>query len=390
MGSAGSDVVGVDWRVPLDEARRRVGAGHARAGQPRPRACAWRPGPSSRRPPGPSSPAPRTAPAPATSSTSGTASCPRRTPASCPPSSNWCTARPGQHDDRRAPHGTRHARQHGRDRTLLHTHPPRPAADTRAAGRAGGALRRHRRRVAAGRPHRGAGRRGARRARGSGRPAATSCRSAPSTPTPSSRRPPPRLAAAGRRARSSASSSHPTARPSARRSTSTAPPPRSATRPSCPSPPWFAEPSLVALLAARVKDALGTVTGRTKVIFTAHSLPERIRETGDTYPEQLAESARLVAEAAGLDGLARGVAERGAHARAVARTRRARRRAPAGRGRAGRRGRRLPDRLRGRPPRGALRPRRRAGRRSPRRAAWPTRAPPRSTTTPPSSPRWPT
>ena len=43
------------------------------------------------------------------------------------------------------------------------------------------------------------------------------------------------------------------------------------------------------------------VTGRTKVIFTAHSLPERIRETGDTYPEQLAESARLVATAAGLD-----------------------------------------------------------------------------------------
>jgi ferrochelatase len=37
------------------------------------------------------------------------------------------------------------------------------------------------------------------------------------------------------------------------------------------------------------------------VIFTAHSLPERIRETGDTYPEQLTESARLVATAAGLD-----------------------------------------------------------------------------------------
>jgi ferrochelatase len=36
------------------------------------------------------------------------------------------------------------------------------------------------------------------------------------------------------------------------------------------------------------------------VIFTAHSLPERIVESGDTYPEQLAESARLVAEAAGL------------------------------------------------------------------------------------------
>ena len=37
------------------------------------------------------------------------------------------------------------------------------------------------------------------------------------------------------------------------------------------------------------------------MLFTAHSLPERIRDAGDTYPEQLAESARLVATAAGLD-----------------------------------------------------------------------------------------
>jgi len=71
--------------------------------------------------------------------------------------------------------------------------------------------------------------------------------------------------------------------------------------PFVPVGPWYAQPSLVELLAARVQDARRAVTGRTKVIFTAHSLPERIRETGDTYPEQLAESARLVATAAGLD-----------------------------------------------------------------------------------------
>jgi ferrochelatase len=65
--------------------------------------------------------------------------------------------------------------------------------------------------------------------------------------------------------------------------------------------PWYAEPALVELLAARVTTALGTVTGRRRVIFTAHSLPERIRQTGDTYPEQLADSARLVGTAAGLD-----------------------------------------------------------------------------------------
>jgi ferrochelatase len=65
--------------------------------------------------------------------------------------------------------------------------------------------------------------------------------------------------------------------------------------------PWYAEPAFVALLAARVTAALGTLPGRRRVIFTAHSLPERIRQSGDTYPQQLAESARLVAEAAGLE-----------------------------------------------------------------------------------------
>ncbi len=39
MGSAGSDVVGVDWRVPLDEARRRVGEGHAVQGNLDPALC---------------------------------------------------------------------------------------------------------------------------------------------------------------------------------------------------------------------------------------------------------------------------------------------------------------------------------------------------------------
>ncbi|HUO49228.1 MAG TPA: uroporphyrinogen decarboxylase [Acidimicrobiales bacterium] len=39
MASAGAEVVGVDWRIPLDEARRRVGPGHALQGNLDPVAC---------------------------------------------------------------------------------------------------------------------------------------------------------------------------------------------------------------------------------------------------------------------------------------------------------------------------------------------------------------
>jgi ferrochelatase len=65
---------------------------------------------------------------------------------------------------------------------------------------------------------------------------------------------------------------------------------------------WYKQPALIDLLASRVTAALGTTNGRKHVIFTAHSLPERIRDSGDTYPEQVAESASLVARRAGLDG----------------------------------------------------------------------------------------
>ena len=41
----------------------------------------------------------------------------------------------------------------------------------------------------------------------------------------------------------------------------------------------------------------------TRTVFTAHSLPERVL-AGDPYPDQLFESARLVATAAGLGEVA--------------------------------------------------------------------------------------
>jgi ferrochelatase len=68
-------------------------------------------------------------------------------------------------------------------------------------------------------------------------------------------------------------------------------------------PPWYAEPDFVTLMATRVSEALaaaGIDPTRCPVIFTAHSLPERVRDMGDTYPDQLEESARLVAAVAGI------------------------------------------------------------------------------------------
>jgi ferrochelatase len=57
---------------------------------------------------------------------------------------------------------------------------------------------------------------------------------------------------------------------------------------------WHNEPGFVELLADRVR---GTDA---HVVFTAHSLPARILEAGDPYRDQLLETSRLVAEAAGL------------------------------------------------------------------------------------------
>ncbi len=58
---------------------------------------------------------------------------------------------------------------------------------------------------------------------------------------------------------------------------------------------WYEEPAFVDLLADRVRGA------EAHVVFTAHSLPERILESGDPYRDQLLETARLVAERAGLE-----------------------------------------------------------------------------------------
>ncbi|HEX3796492.1 MAG TPA: ferrochelatase [Acidimicrobiales bacterium] len=66
---------------------------------------------------------------------------------------------------------------------------------------------------------------------------------------------------------------------------------------------WYDDPAFVAVMADRVTAALDSGAAgqeRQPVVFTAHSLPARIRQSGDTYVEQMEDSAALVAAAAGL------------------------------------------------------------------------------------------
>jgi ferrochelatase len=58
---------------------------------------------------------------------------------------------------------------------------------------------------------------------------------------------------------------------------------------------WYDDSGFVAFLADRIRDT------DAHVVFTAHSLPARIVDEGDPYRDQLLETARLVADTAGVD-----------------------------------------------------------------------------------------
>ena len=66
---------------------------------------------------------------------------------------------------------------------------------------------------------------------------------------------------------------------------------------------WHLEPGLVDLLAERVDDALARFDDRSSVetLFTAHSLPARVVEMNDPYPEQVRQTGAAVAAAAGVE-----------------------------------------------------------------------------------------
>ena len=62
---------------------------------------------------------------------------------------------------------------------------------------------------------------------------------------------------------------------------------------------WHLQASYLEFLTAAVRDALAELPERTTVLFTAHSLPERVL-VDDPYPDELAASATYVAEQLGL------------------------------------------------------------------------------------------
>jgi ferrochelatase len=64
---------------------------------------------------------------------------------------------------------------------------------------------------------------------------------------------------------------------------------------------WHDEPAWLDAQAARVREARAGLPGRTTVLFTAHSLPERVL-AGDPYPDELRASAAAIAARAGLGG----------------------------------------------------------------------------------------
>jgi ferrochelatase len=68
-------------------------------------------------------------------------------------------------------------------------------------------------------------------------------------------------------------------------------------------PSWNTHPSLIQAIVVNIREALGKFPAdardRVAIIFTAHSLPERILKDGDSYPGQVRETVEAVRSALG-------------------------------------------------------------------------------------------
>ncbi|MFZ9274683.1 MAG: ferrochelatase, partial [Ilumatobacteraceae bacterium] len=63
---------------------------------------------------------------------------------------------------------------------------------------------------------------------------------------------------------------------------------------------WATEPAFVEFIASDMKKRLASMPSDTRVLFTAHSLPQRIIDGGDPYPQELRSTAEAVASTIGL------------------------------------------------------------------------------------------
>ncbi|MDQ0224245.1 ferrochelatase [Metabacillus niabensis] len=73
---------------------------------------------------------------------------------------------------------------------------------------------------------------------------------------------------------------------------------------------WYKEPKFIKYWSDRVKETFTSMSDEERalavLVVSAHSLPEKITKMGDPYPEQLKETADLIAEAAGVKNYAVG------------------------------------------------------------------------------------
>ncbi|WP_433748706.1 ferrochelatase [Falsibacillus pallidus] len=67
---------------------------------------------------------------------------------------------------------------------------------------------------------------------------------------------------------------------------------------------WYKEPKFIDYWVEKVKEVYSQMPdeerGQACLIVSAHSLPEKILQSGDPYPDQLKETAQLIAEKAGI------------------------------------------------------------------------------------------
>ena len=73
---------------------------------------------------------------------------------------------------------------------------------------------------------------------------------------------------------------------------------------------WYQQPKFIEFWSTKIRDTFDSMSEQQRakacLVVSAHSLPEKIKEKGDPYPDQLAETAKMVAEAAGVDTYAVG------------------------------------------------------------------------------------